>query len=85
MIAITRLVVRFKICYDSRGEELVEGLACQLVQTTLTKGVTPRKEPSDRHEERRVGWDRSLVIGFAWPCWTGPCRRETAREEIFLW
>ncbi len=37
LIANTMLVVRWKICYDRRGEERVEWVACQLVQTTLTR------------------------------------------------
>ena len=31
MIGTTRLVARWKICYDRRGEESVEWVACQLL------------------------------------------------------
>ncbi len=37
LIGTTSLVVRSKICYDRRGEESVSRVACQLVQTTLTR------------------------------------------------
>ena len=36
LMGTTRLVARSKICYDSRGEERREGVACQLVQRTWT-------------------------------------------------
>ena len=38
LIGNTMLVARSQICYDRGGEERVEWVACQLVQTTLTRG-----------------------------------------------
>src|SRR5215467_13550525 len=56
LIGTMSLVVCFKICYDSRGEERVEWVACQLVQTTLTRGMTPRgSHPRDPRSVRVAG------------------------------